>query len=109
MSPVSNGRWDIESIVINAETVLNNEGFNQLTISNSKIEIRPADLNFAIESVDGSTMTLLSRGQLFFAKCSTDGEFLEMLLTRPRFTETIKISARLNKPSNTLEREVVQV
>ena len=111
MSNVSVGYWDIESVVINSQTIVNYEGFERLAMTRNRLAVLPAGLDFAVESVDGNNLVLVSRGQLFQAKLRQHRKRLVLSLTRPKFTETIVIQARARNAdaSGTVEREVVQV
>ena len=110
MSPLSQGKWDIESVIVNSETIMNYDGFERLTLSGRRIAIQPAGLDFVVDSINDNQLTLVSRGQLFFAKCQQKSNRLELSLTRPKFAETIVINARDQRDtSDTVEREVVQV
>ncbi len=110
MSPLSRGTWDIESLVVNSETVMDSDGFETLNVFGRRIEIQPAGLEFVVDSISDNRINLVSKGQLFFAKCRQKRDRLELCLTRPECTETILIHARVQADSSdTGERELVQV
>ena len=95
MRVFSNGNWDVKSILINEETVMNNEGFQTLKITDDEFEILPIGFRFRIRQSTSKTAVLESRGQVFYANFSLDRTVLTIELARPKFKETIRLEAEL--------------
>lgn len=113
MSPLSEGSWVIESVVVNSETVMNYDGFEQLRIMDDCISISPAGLDLSVVQKFRASLILESQGQKFYGEFFKTGDAVELRLNRPKFTETITINGRVSsspKCSTVLQkREVVQV
>ncbi len=94
MSILQQGEWAIMSVKVNSETVMNYEGFVQLNISGEEFSIEPIGLQFAIRQVTPGAAVLESQGQTYFADFELNDEQLTLTLTRPKFHETVTISAQ---------------
>jgi len=90
-----NGHWRINSILIDRETVINNEGFRSLEITDDEIVIQPAGTSFSISQATPETAVLESCGQRFYGNFVCDGDTLMIDLTRQKFKEAIQIEAEL--------------
>ncbi len=89
------GRWRIEMILVDRKTVMNNEGFCGLLITENELQILPAGMLFSIKQSSDGTAVLQSRGQDFYAEYKYENDVLEIELSRPKFNETILIEAVL--------------
>ena len=96
MTGVSHGSWTIRSVSVNSEPVMDADGFKQMVVSDSQVEILPAGIEFVIAQATSRTAILESRSQVFFADYfQKDGE-LTLNLTRPSLSEKISLNARLD-------------
>ena len=95
MSFFPNGEWRIKGVLINQETVLNNEGFQFLQIQDDDLVILPADIHFQVKQSRPSSAVLESRGQVYFAEFAAVGKRFALELSRPKFREKIQIEAEL--------------
>ena len=95
MSSFPHGEWRIDGVLINQETVMNDEGFRFLQIADEDLAIQPAGLTFAVKQSTQSSAVLESRGQVFFAEFKVNADRMTIELTRPKFKETIQIEAEL--------------
>lgn len=93
MSAFRSGQWQIQSVLVNDQTVLNNEGFLNLDIEGDELTINPIGFRFQIkqETTDGAVLE--SKGRVFFADIIIDEDTIDLKLTRPDFDETIRIGA----------------
>lgn len=93
-SRIRPGSWEIQAVIVNAETVMNDEGFCRLEFANNEMIIQPADLRFQLSEDKGdNTIEFVSRGQVFYAEFRLEGEQVFLELTRPKFHERISIEA----------------
>lgn len=93
MSAFQNGKWKIQSVLVNDQTVLNNEGFISLDVLGDELVINPIGFRFQIQKRTPSGLLLESSGRVFYADVLVDNRVLELKLTRPDFDETIQIGA----------------
>ena len=87
------GAWTIDSVQVNSETVLNNDGFEKLIVSPNQVSIEPAGIEFIVNQSTSRSAILESRSQVFFAEYSQNDGRLTLSLSRPAFRETIRLSA----------------
>ncbi len=97
MQQIQQGRWAIESIMINTTTVMNFEGFEYLEFEENKISIQPIGIQFSITESNPSRTVLLSRGRVFFVESEIQGNELKMTMTRPKFSDTFEVTAHLQE------------
>ncbi len=93
MSTFSEGTWHIETVLVNKETVMNNEGFTGLEVSKDEIVIQPVGMRFNVEQETMHSAILESRGQIYYADWSVDGPTIELVVSRPDVRDTITFSA----------------
>ena len=93
MTTLRKGQWQIQSVLVNDQTVLNNEGFLRLEISNDELVIQPIGFRFNIQQSTARSAVLESGGRVFFADFVENDKAIELRLTRPEFEETINIGA----------------
>ena len=93
MTGVQAGAWAIESVHVNSEPVMHNEGFRQLIVSNESVAIEPAGIEFSISQATSRSAIFESRSQVFFAEYRSEDDKLTLSLTRPSFSETVRLSA----------------
>lgn len=112
-SPLSEGSWDIESVVVNSETVMNYDGFEQLQIMEDCVKIMPAGLDLSVVQKFKASFVMESQGQKFYGEFFKTKNSVELRLNRPKFTETITINGRVSSSPHCStvfqKREVVQV
>jgi len=93
MSALRAGKWQIQAVLVNDQTVLNNDGFRHLEITTSEFVVQPIGFRFAIQQSTPRSAVLESRGQIYFADFSLQGDAIDLKLSRPNFAETIRIEA----------------
>ena len=91
------GTWAIHSVQVDAEPVLNDEGFEQLLVTPSQIVIEPAGIEFSVSQATSRSAILESRSQVYFAEYfkTSDGQ-LTLELSRPAFNEKVRLNASMN-------------
>ena len=90
------GYWTINSVQVNSEPVMDQDGFEKLVVSNNQISIEPAGIEFSVNQATSRSAILESRSQVFFAEYSRNDGTLTLNLSRPAFRETIRLNASLN-------------
>lgn len=88
------GSWRIESVQVNAETVVD-EGFDRLVVGPSQIAIEPAGIRFEVSQSTPKSAVLESRSQIFFAEYFKRDDQLTIELSRPSFSEKVRLNATL--------------
>ncbi len=89
------GNWQIQSVLLNEQTVLNNEGFLRLEITPTELLIQPIGFRFKIQFSTPRTAILESRGEVYFVDYVHKGNTVELKLTRPELSDWIQIGAEL--------------
>ena len=87
------GAWAITTVQVDADSVNNREGFERLVVTPGRIAIEPAGIEFSVNQSTSRSAILESRSQIFFAEYFTRNGELTLELTRPMFSETIRLSA----------------
>ena len=95
MSIFKEGIWQIEAVLVNKATVLNNEGFIYFEYQNGALIIQPAGMRFEFEPETMHSAVLNSNGQTYFADWTVDEDKIELILSRPQVKDTISIYAKL--------------
>ncbi|MEM7453149.1 MAG: hypothetical protein AAF456_02230 [Planctomycetota bacterium] len=93
MSVFRKGRWQIASVLVNSETVLNSEGFRQLDVSGDEIAIEPAGFRFKVQQSTPKSAVLELNGRVYFADFSIKEDTIHLKLSRPEMDEKINIEA----------------
>ncbi len=93
MSSIPTGDWAIECILVNHETVMNNEGMRALEIREDEWVIQPAGQRFRIRQSTSKTALLESNGEIFYADFEAEGCELKLTLAREDRNETVSIEA----------------
>lgn len=88
------GAWRIESVQVDAETVVD-EGFEQLLVSSNQISIQPAGIEFSVNQSTWRSAVLESRSEVFYAEFSKRDNKLTFELSRPAFNEKIRFYASM--------------
>ena len=101
MSAFRQGKWRIQSVIVNSETVVNNEGFLRLEVEGIELAIQPAGFRFKIQQSTARSAVLESRGQVYFADFNCEDDVLQLNLSRPGLSETIQITAEFDDESET--------
>ena len=110
MLSLPTSHWFIESVVVNNDTVVTDDGFVELQINEDELLIEPVGIRFLVAEAHEDGLTLVSNEQVYRATLNFDGEFCAVSMNRPEISDTIQIHARIHKNSmNPVEREVVQV
>ena len=93
MTTLRPGLWQIESVLVNEQTVLNDEGFLRLDVTENDFVIQPIGFRFNIQQLSTRSAVLESGGRVFFADFFVDENAIHLKLTRPDVDETIHIGA----------------
>ena len=91
-----NGAWAITSVQVDAEPVMNDEGFEQLLVTPNQIVIEPAGIEFTVSQATSRSAILESRSQVFFAEYYMRDGQLTLELSRPAFNEKVRLNASMN-------------
>ena len=94
MSKFRPGLWQIESVLVNEQTVVNNEGFLRLDVSENDFVIQPLGFRFYVQQQTPQSAVLESGGRVFFADFLVKDDAVHLKLTRPEFDEVIHIGAK---------------
>lgn len=89
------GVWCINAVLINQKTVLNNEGFRFLNITEDEISIEPAGIKFRVRQKAEGKAVLESNHELFYADFWYQEECLNIELARPNCQESIQFETEL--------------
>ena len=93
MNSVPLGGWEIDSVLINATTVMNNDGIRSLRVSDKEWVLQPVGQKFDVIQMTPEKVTLASNGETYFADYVIDGPCLSLELTRPDRGERVTIEA----------------
>ena len=97
MTGIRKGSWQIDSVQVNSETVMENEGFQRLIVSNNQVAIEPAGIQFSVAQSTARSAVFESRSQVFFADYYMKDGQLTLNLSRPAFDEKVRLNAKLPK------------
>ena len=89
------GVWCVNAVLINHKTVMNNEGFRFLNVTDDEMSIEPAGIKFQFTQKNDAGAVLESDGELFYARFSQSQECCAIELTRPGFQELLLFEAEL--------------
>ena len=89
------GTWAINSVKVDAEPVMNDEGFQQLLVTPNQIVIEPAGIAFSVSQATSRSAILESRSQVFFAEYFKTDDELTLELSRPAFNEKVRLNASM--------------
>lgn len=93
---IPNGCYEIRCVLINAETVVNDDGVRELEIRDGEWIIQPSGQRFEIEQIQGERAILNSNGHRYFADVTLAGAgTIELELKRENVSETISVEATL--------------
>ena len=67
MNSVPFGGWEIDSVLIDARTVMNNDGIRSLRVSDKEWVLQPLGQKFDVIQVTPKKVTLNSNGEIYFA------------------------------------------
>ena len=99
MIAIRKGLWSINRVSINSKDEANSDNFRQLLVSENRVRIEPAGIDFSINQSTSKSAILESRSQIFFAEFFEQGERLRITLSRPAFAETVSLDAEyINVP-----------
>ena len=93
MNSIPLGSWQIESVVVNETTVVNNDSIRGLEIFKDEWVIQPLNQRFQLRDVQEGSIVLDSNGRAYFAKFEVNGDRLKLKMSRPKIKETITIDA----------------
>ena len=93
MNFIPNGDWAIDCVLVNDETVLNNEGMRALEIEVRDWVIQPSGQRFKVTQLTSNSAVLDSNGETYYAIFEVNGSNLDLQLSRPNLKEKIRIKA----------------
>jgi hypothetical protein len=93
MSTFPQGGWQIEGVLINGETVLNDEGYRFIELVDNTLTILPVEMRFVVKQSQRSSAVLESQGQTFFAEIEQADGSLTIEISRPKYKDRIRIEA----------------
>ena len=89
------GAWTIESVLVNESPTSPDRGFDRLIFDRNKISIEPAGIEFSVNQSTPQSAILESRSQVFFAEFRRQENQLTLELSRPAFSEVVRLNASL--------------
>jgi hypothetical protein len=89
------GVWCVNAVLINQKTVMNNEGFRFLNVTDEEFSIEPVGIKFRVRQKTEDRAVLESNHELFYADFSYSQELFRIELTRPDCQESILFEAEL--------------
>ncbi len=99
MIPIRKGLWNISRVSVNSKDEASNDNFRQLWVTENKVRIEPAGIDFSVNQSTSKSAVLESRSQIFFADFYEQGERLTLTLSRPAFAETVSFDAEYTNVS----------
>lgn len=98
MNSIPNGNWDIECVLINNRTVLNDDAIRCLEIYDDEWVIQPAKQRFRVRQTSTKSNGLMSavlesKGDVYFADFKVKGSNLTLSMSRPNIKEVITFEA----------------
>ena len=93
MTCIPLGGWEIDSVLINSTTVMNDDGIRSLRISAEEWVLQPVGQKFDVIQMTPKKVTLGSNGETYFADYVIDGRRLWLKMTRPDRSEKVSIEA----------------
>ena len=93
MSSIAKGDWAIECVLINDQTVMNNDSIRALEVLDREWVIQPAGQRFKIYQLTSKSAILESNGETFYADFEVDGSLLKLQLSRQNVRETVTMEA----------------
>jgi hypothetical protein len=93
MSSIAKGDWAIDCVLINDQTVMNNDGFRALEILDREWVIQPLGQRFKICQLTPKSAVLKSNGETYYADYQVDGGSLTLRLARQNVKETVTVEA----------------
>lgn len=94
MLDIQKGSYEIRCVLINSETVLNNDGVRQLEINPDAWTIHPAEQRFEIVQLQRRGAILNSNGRRYYAEVTQVAEkSICLILKRAGVGETISVEA----------------
>ncbi|MEL7496844.1 MAG: hypothetical protein AAFN77_04495 [Planctomycetota bacterium] len=89
--------YEIQCVLINSETVLNDDGVRRLELNANEWVIQPAEQRFQVEQRHQSNAVLRSNGHRYFAEIhQIDEATIELQLKRENVAGSITIEATLS-------------
>ena len=94
MSSIPKGFWDIESVIINNRTVLNDDSIRCLEIHDDEWVIQPARQRFRVRQTSTKSnglrsAVLESKGEVYFADFKVSGSNLVLTMSRQNVKEVV--------------------
>jgi len=98
MDSIPVGNWEIECVIVNRTTVMNNEGIRALEILKDQWVIQPSGQRFQVRQLTNKSnglksAVLESNGETYYADFKVNGNSLQLAMSRPNIKETIHIEA----------------
>lgn len=93
MNSIPTGKWAIESVLINEETVMNYDSVRSLHIQKDEWVLQPVGQRFRVRQSSGNSAILESQGDVYYAEYEVSGSDLLLRLSREKVKETLTIEA----------------
>jgi hypothetical protein len=93
MSSIAKGDWAIQCVLINDQTVMNNDSIRALEVLDREWVIQPAGQRFKICQLTSTSAILESNGETFYADFEVDGGLLKLQLSRQNVNEAVTVEA----------------
>lgn len=95
---IPKGTYEIRCVLINSETVVNDDGVRELEVHSDEWVVKPSGQTFEIEQVNGGRAILRSNGHRYFAEAQLVGNAtVELELKRENVAEILSIEATLTE------------
>ena len=93
MSSIATGNWAIECVLINDQTVVNNDGMRSLEVKDREWVIQPAGQHFKVCQITSKSAVLESNGETYYVDFQVEGSLLKLELSRQNVNETVTLEA----------------
>jgi len=93
MSSIAKGDWAIDCVLINDQTVMNNDSMRAIEILDREWVVQPAGQRFKICQLTSKSAVLESNGETYYADFQVDGGLLKLQLSRQNVKETVTVEA----------------
>ena len=104
---IPNGTYDIRCVLINSETVVNDDGVRELEIHSDAWIVNPSGQQFKIEQSNGDRAILRSNGHRYFAEVELVGNAtIQLKLKKENVAEILSIEATLAEAMAPLDHAV---
>lgn len=93
MSPIPNGDWSIDCVLINETTVMNNDSIRALEINQHQWVLQPSGQRFKVLHMTSNSAVLESQGETYHANFEVRANRLSLQMSRANIKEMLRIEA----------------